>query len=140
MNGATVRVYSKAKNGNEKAFMSNGKRCTYFKVREFACNDGSDTVFVAPALVDVLEKIRAHFGKPTTITSGYRTDTWNKKEGGSDYSQHKYGFAADIKVSGVAPSKVAAFAETLMPSKGGIGIYNSFTHIDVRETKSRWNG
>ena len=142
VNGFNVKAYSKSKNGNEKAFKSNGARCTYFKVREFACQDGSDPVFIAPALVDVLEKIRAHFGKPTTVTSGFRTAAHNAKPsvGGSATSQHLYGLAADIHVSGVAPATVAAYAETLLPNKGGIGIYSNFTHVDVRETKSRWKG
>ena len=50
-----------------------------------------------------------------------------------------YGKAADIKISGVTPKKVAVYAETLLP-EGGIGIYNTFTHIDVRSVKSRWQG
>ena len=133
MNGATVKVYSKANDG-AKALSAN------FKVREFACTDGTDTVFVSPELVVILQKIREHFGKPVTINSGYRTETHNKKVGGAAYSQHKYGTAADISVSGVTPSKVAAYAETLLPGKGGIGIYNSFTHVDVRPVKSRWKG
>lgn len=140
VNGQNVKVYSKAKNGGEKAFMSNGKRCTNFKVSEFACKDGSDPVFVSTKLVDVLQDIRSHFGKSTTVTSGYRTPTHNKKEGGEIYSQHVYGTAADIVVSGVTPAKVAAYAETLLPNKGGIGIYSNFVHVDVRETKSRWKG
>ena len=41
MNGATVKVYSKAKDGS-KALSAN------FKVREFACSDGTDTIFIAP--------------------------------------------------------------------------------------------
>ena len=91
-------------------------------------------------LVSVLEKIRVHFGKPVTINSRYRTETKNKSVGGSQYSQHKYGLAADITIKGVSPVKVAEYAETLLPNTGGIGIYNTFTHIDVRKTKSRWNG
>lgn len=133
MNGAAVKVYSKAKDGNKK--LSDN-----FKVREFACQDGSDPVFVSPELVKVLQKIRTHFGKAVTINSGFRTASHNKKVGGATYSQHQYGTAADIQVKGVEPKKVAAFAETLMPNKGGIGIYGTFTHIDVREAKSRWNG
>ena len=43
-------------------------------------------------------------------------------------------------MKGVEPKTVAAFAETLLPKKGGIGIYPTFTHVDVRETRSRWNG
>lgn len=133
MNGATVKVYSKAKDGG-KALSA------HFKVREFTCHDGSDTVFISPELVTVLEKIRVHFGKPVNINSGYRTEAHNKANGGAAYSQHKYGMAADISIQGVTPKQIAAYAETLLTGTGGIGIYTSFCHIDVRKTKSRWNG
>ena len=131
MNGAQVRVYSRAKDGS--AALS-----PHFKVWEFACRDGSDTVFVSGALVEVLEKVRAHFGRPVVITSGYRTESHNKACGGAPYSQHKYGLAADIVIQGVTPAQVAAYAETLLVGTGGIGTYKSFTHVDVRRTKSRW--
>ena len=129
----TIKAYSKAKDGNKK--LSNN-----FRVKEFACTDGSDPIFIDSDLVDVLQKIRNYFGKSVTITSAYRTASKNKAVGGSTYSQHLYGKAADIKVSGVSPKRVAAYAEKLLPKKGGIGIYSTFTHIDVRTSKSRWNG
>lgn len=128
-----IRAYSKEKNGNEKLSAN-------FKVKEFACKDGSDPIFISSELVDILQKIRNHFGKAVNINSAYRTPTYNKKVGGATYSQHLYGKAADIRISGVKPKEVAAFVETLMPDKGGIGIYANFTHVDVREKKSRWNG
>lgn len=130
---ATVKAYSKAKNGNVKLSKN-------FKVKEFACSDGSDPVFIAAELVEVLQKIRTHFGKSVTITSAYRTPSKNKAVGGTKYSQHLYGMAADIKVSGVSPKKVAAYAEKLLPDSGGIGTYSTFTHVDVRASKSRWKG
>lgn len=133
MNGASVKVYSKAKDGSKKLSAN-------FKVSEFACNDASDVVFISPELVTVLQKIRDHFGQPVTVNSGYRTAAYNQKIDGATYSQHCYGMAADIKVKNVAPKTVAAFAETLLPNKGGIGIYKTFTHVDVRAVKSRWNG
>ena len=129
----TIKAYSKEKDGEKKL-------STNFKVKEFACTDGSDPIFIDSELVSVLQKIRAYFGKSCTITSAYRTPTKNKACGGSTYSQHMYGRAADVKISGVSPAKVAAYAETLLKNKGGIGIYSTFTHIDVREAKSRWNG
>lgn len=128
-----IKAYSKAKDGNKKV-------STNFRVREFACTDGSDPIFIDSELVNVLQKIRTHFGKSVTITSAYRTPTKNKACGGSPYSQHLYGRAADVKISGVSPKKVAAYAETLLKNKGGIGTYSTFTHIDVRETKARWKG
>ena len=127
-----IKAYSLKKDGNIR-LSSN------FKVKEFACQDGSDPIFIDSELVSVLQKIRNHFGKAVTITSAYRTPTHNKKVGGTTYSQHLYGKAADIKVQGIAPKDVAEYAETLL-DEGGIGIYNTFTHIDVRSTKSRWQG
>ena len=127
-----IKAYSKAKDGDKKL-------STNFRVREFACKDGSDPIFIDTELVDVLQKIRNHFGKPVTINSAYRTPTRNKEAGSTTYSQHLYGKAADIKISGVTPKNVADYAETLL-DKGGIGIYNTFTHIDVRSVKSRWQG
>jgi uncharacterized protein YcbK (DUF882 family) len=127
-----LNVYSLKKDGNKRL-------STNFKVKEFACKDGSDPIFIDSELVEILQKIRTHFGKSVKITSAYRTPTHNKSCGGTTYSQHLYGKAADIKISGVAPGKVAKYVETLLPN-GGIGIYNTFVHIDVRSTKSRWQG
>lgn len=129
----TIKSYSKAKDGNKKLSIN-------FRVREFACTDGSDPIFIDTELVNVLQKIRTHFGKSVTITSAYRTPPKNKAAGGEKYSQHLYGKAADIKVSGIAPKTVAAYAEKLLPGKGGIGTYSTFTHVDVRTTKARWKG
>lgn len=128
-----LKAYSKKKDGNKKLSAN-------FRVKEFACTDGSDPVFIDTDLVNVLQKIRNHFGKAVTITSAYRTPGKNKAAGGTAYSQHLYGRAADIKVKGVTPKQVAAYAEKLLPGTGGIGIYKSFCHIDVRVAKARWNG
>lgn len=130
-----INAYSKAASG--------GKQLSaHFKVREFACGDGSDAVLVAPRLVMVLETIRAHFGSAVTINSGYRTPQYNEKVGGAEHSQHCYGTAADITVKGQKPETVAAYARQLMPDWGGVGVYSKkgFTHIDVREAKADWNG
>lgn len=128
-----IHCYSKAKEGNTKLSGN-------FKVKEFACKDGSDVTFIAPDLIDVLQKIRNHFGKAVHINSGYRTPAYNKKVGGATYSQHLYGTAADIRINGVEPKDIADYAETLLLSTGGIGRYKNFVHVDVREKKSRWNG
>ena len=67
----SLEAYSILKNGNEKL-------SEHFKVREFYCRDGSDPVFIDTALVEVLEKIRVHFGEAVyTVKAGesfyYRT-------------------------------------------------------------------
>lgn len=130
-----INAYSKAKDG--------GKRLSSnFKVREFACSDGSDAVLVAPRLVMVLQSIRSHFGAPVTIHSAYRTPQYNTKVGGVAHSQHCYGTAADISVKGKTPAQVAAYAREIMPDWGGVGIYakQGFAHIDVREDRADWTG
>ena len=130
-----INAYSKKTDG-AKRLSSN------FQVKEFACKDGSDAVLVAPRLVMVLQSIRDHFGKAVNINSGYRTPQYNTKVGGVDQSQHCYGTAADITVKGVEVETVAACARKIMPDWGGVGSYKAqgFTHIDVREDRSDWNG
>lgn len=125
-----VRPYSLAKEGEKKL-------SSHFRVREFRCKDGSDVIFIADELIDVLEKIRDHFGRAVTINSAYRTPSYNKKIGGAAYSQHMYGCAADIVVSGISPATVYTYADQLLKT-GGVGKYPTFTHVDVREVKSRF--
>ena len=119
-----------------------------FRVREFRCRDGTDTILIDEGLVVLLQCIREHFGKPVHITSGYRTAAHNAAVGGSKSSQHLLGRAADFYVEGVDVATVAAYAETLLPSRGGIGRYpkdakhpkrvTGWVHIDTRAGKSRW--
>lgn len=120
-----------------------------FTVAEFACKDGSDPVFVDSSLAALLQKIRDHFGRPVVITSGYRTAAHNAAVGGSKSSQHLLGRAADFYVEGVDVATVAAYAEALLPGRGGIGRYpkdakhpkrsTGWVHIDTRANKSRWS-
>lgn len=121
-----------------------------FRVREFRCRDGTDTILIDEGLVVLLQCIREHFGKPVHITSGYRTTEHNAAVGGSKSSQHLLGRAADFYVEGVPVATVAAYAETLLSGRGGIGRYpkdakhpkrmTGWVHIDTRTNKSRWKG
>ena len=116
-----------------------------FRVREFRCRDGSDTILIDEGLVVLLQCIREHFGKAVTITSGYRTAAHNTAVGGSKSSQHLLGRAADIQVEGTSVEAVASYAESLMPAWGGVGRYpvqsgraKGWVHVDTRANKSRW--
>ena len=142
VNGEAVRVYSLAKDGNARPYMSNGKRCTNFQVKEFRCKDGSDPVFIGCELMDVLQDVRTHFKKGVNVEdhSGFRTPTHNKKVGGSTYSKHMYGIAADFHVVGVAHKTVYDYLNKKYPNKYGIGLYSWGIHVDSRKEKSRWNG
>lgn len=128
----SVDIFYLSKSEGEKALSRN------FKVKEFACKDGSDIVPVSQELVQVLQEARDHFGAPITINSAYRTPAYNKKVGGAADSQHIRGTAADITVKGVAPDKVYAYFADKYPNTCGIGKYPTFTHIDVRDKKARW--
>ncbi len=127
-----VKTYSVKTDGSKKLSEN-------FKVSEFKCNDGSDKVLISDELVTLLQKIRDHFGAAVVINSAYRTETYNRKVGGATHSQHVLGTAADIVISGVSPLQVAQYAEYLQPKSGGIGVYTTFTHVDVRATRSRWD-
>lgn len=116
-----------------------------FVSTEFDCHGKgccSETT-VNPKLVEYIQKIRDHFGKSITVTSGYRCATHNKNVGGATGSRHSKGDAADIVVSGVTPAEVAKYAESI--GIKGIGLYETnadghFTHIDTRDVKSFWYG
>lgn len=130
-----IEAYSLQNNGNRKLSAN-------FNAREFRCKDGSDPFFVDSKLVELLQQIRDHFGKAVVINSAYRTASHNTKVGGTKYSQHLYGKAADIKISGVSVDALADYAESLLGETGGVGRYpnKGFVHVDVRAVKSRWKG
>lgn len=114
----------------------------HFRVREFhSKHDTSDIVKVDERLLTLLENIRNHTGKPVHINSGYRSPEYNATlKNASPRSQHCNGKAADIWVEGVTPKQIADIAECYLGSSGGIGIYKTFTHVDVRTSCARWKG
>ena len=119
--------YSVTKDGDKK--ISNN-----FKVKEFRCKDGTDKVLVDVAFVqNKLQNIRDFFNAPITINSAYRTESWNKKQGGAKKSYHLTGQAFDIVVKGHTPQEVAGYARQI----GIMGVieYNGFVHVDSRKEK-----
>lgn len=101
------------------------------------CNCAGEEIDMDIHLINDLEMVRAHFQKPVIITSGYRCLIYNRYIGSSDDSQHPKKTASDIQVPGVDPSEVYDF---LMYHIGGLGRYPTFTHLDERGTKARWDG
>ncbi len=117
----------------------------HFYSNEFDCHGSGccSESKINEKLIEYLEKIREHFGKPVTITSPYRCPVHNSRIGGAAGSRHSKGDAADFVVSGVAPRVVAQYAESI--GIMGIGLYETsadghFVHIDTREKKSFWYG
>lgn len=122
---------------------------------------------IHPLLIVVFRMLRDDIGRPLTINSGYRDRKYNKQEGGGSKSQHMEGTAIDISahnIDGGVPAlnrkceeaieKIRSQGDVLVVGYlgqylanfvdydiyGGIGVYNSFVHIDVRKDKARWNG
>ena len=94
-------------------------------------------------LAGELQRLRDVVGVPIKINSGYRSPEHNAKKGGSKRSQHLYGRAADIVVQGKTPKEVYDLIEGMIACgdmlQGGLGLYDSFVHYDVRGAKARWN-
>lgn len=111
----------------------------HFRLAEFASKDGADKVLVDDDLVTLLEKIREAVGGAVVINSGYRSPAHNAAVGGVSSSQHLYGRAADIVVEGASPLLVGQIAEYYLDRRGGIGVYQTFTHVDTRAIRSRWD-
>lgn len=116
-----------------------------FDSDEFDCHgkDCCSKTLVDPELIEILQRIRNHFGKAITITSGYRCPTHNSKVSKAKNSYHTKGRAADFTVNGVEPRDVAKYAESI--GIKGIGLYETkddgfFVHVDTRDTKAFWYG
>ena len=119
-----------------------GKLGTFnFNIREFDCKDRARTRppnGISSELILKLERLRYECGnRPVIINSGYRTESHNQAVGGARNSQHLYGRAADIVVSGVKASTVYKKANRIF-SNGGVGKYNTFTHVDTRGHRARF--
>lgn len=125
-----IRCYIMDKDRNEQL----GK---HFKVKEFACKDGSQIVFVDDYLYTILDILRNKLGKPVIITSGYRTPEWNAKCEGAKYSYHMRGMAADIRVNGMSAKELANKLNEIVPNECGIIVYKSWVHFDVRTCRYR---
>lgn len=117
----------------------------HFNSTEFDCHGSGccTQTIVNEKLIEYLEQIRTHFNAPITITSPYRCPTHNARSGGAVGSRHSKGDAADIVVKGIAPRKVAQYAESI--GILGVGLYETgsdgyFVHIDTRDYKSFWYG
>jgi uncharacterized protein YcbK (DUF882 family) len=123
------------------------KLTTNFNLSEFRCKDDTDV----PAellpnvqkLANELQKLRDELGLPIKINSGYRTKTYNKKIGGATNSMHVQAKAADIVVTDISPTNLYKRIEKLIEEGKvnfkGVGVYDTFVHVDVRDRRSRWD-
>lgn len=92
----------------------------------------------------VLEPVRAHFGKPVRVNSGYRSPRVNAAVGSKPTSQHAKGEAADIEIDGVSNAELAKWIrdnlvfdqlilEAYRPGVPGSG----WVHVSYRKGRAR---
>lgn len=140
-----------------------GQVTEHFTSEEFACHDGTayPAEWVQERLVPlcgVLEVIRAAAGGAVSIDSGFRTLAYDArlyaksaKDGlvaKPESSQHPMGRAADIVCATMKPKALHAlilqlYAAGKIPALGGIGLYPTFVHVDVRPHTghlAQWGG
>ena len=96
-------------------------------------------------LCKALERLRAELGgAKVTVVSAFRPLAYNRAIGSEDTSQHVQGRAADLQVEGHSAEHVHATALRLYEvgelEIGGLGIYDTFCHLDVRGGPlARWD-
>ncbi len=117
---------------NVKTYQKSDEKITpNFKVREFACKDGTTKVLIDYELACLLQFMRDIVGKPLIINSAYRTESHNKAVGGSSNSYHKYGRAFDV--SGADVDLMCKILKSI--GVKGIIKYPTFVHMDSRDYK-----
>lgn len=111
----------------------------HFKLDEFRCRHCKQLKLDINLLLK-LEELRQRTG-PLIINSGYRCPVYNRSKavGSNDNSQHIRGTAADVKGTRMSASNVYIHSNIVFKD-GGVGRYKTFTHVDVRPGRSRWNG
>ena len=114
--------------------MSNDKDSwKYFTREELKCK-GTDECFMDEEFMKQLHRLREDYGRPMTITSGYRDVSYNTVIGGSPNSAHILGQAVDVAVSGNLAYDLIRMA--MLHGFTGIGVaqrgpHNKrFIHID----------
>lgn len=99
---------------------------------------------IDPRLVQCLQKIRDHAGRPVKITSGYRSYGYNVRlyqrrgKRPTYRSRHVSGQAVDIKIPGMSGMDIAKLAIDVCGCRIGVGIGGSYAHIDVRGRWDKW--
>lgn len=110
----------------------------YFLAKEFVCNCGCGTGGIDEKLLPILDDVREKFGV-TIIDSGVRCIKHNKAVGGVPNSQHVQKKASDIRVSKVKPLVIYNYLNKKYPDSLGLGLYDTFVHVDCRDGKARWD-
>ncbi|MEJ5907333.1 D-Ala-D-Ala carboxypeptidase family metallohydrolase [Pseudomonas kermanshahensis] len=107
-------------------------------VSQIAAREGLDNTPTPEALANLqvlcgaLERVRALFGTPVIVSSGYRSSALNRRIGGSPTSQHVLGLAADFTVIKVSPREaVRKICDSDVPFDQLILEFDRWVHLSV---------
>lgn len=115
-----------------------GDLSPHFSRKEFACKCGCGFDTVDTRLLEILEGVRQYYDAQVKILSGCRCLEYNVKIGGSVQSQHMVARAADFIVKDTPATLVQRYLDLTYPDTLGLGSYTTFTHVDSRKGKARW--
>ncbi len=109
----------------------------YFRLKEFDSPDkpGSGSN-MSEEILHMLDAARKIYGKSMRITSGFRTESHNKKVGGVKSSSHLKGLAADIACS-ESRYRYEMIKALLEVGFKRIGVAGMFIHVDIDKNKSQ---
>ena len=121
-----------------------------FNKSEFECSCGcvmpSRVLYNIRIVAENLQILRDYVDASITVNSAYRCPKHNESIGGASRSQHVLGKASDIVVKGYTPDEVFLIVQNLRRNpmlKGvifqGLGRYNTFTHLDIRNNYTVWD-
>jgi uncharacterized protein YcbK (DUF882 family) len=126
----------------------------HFVVEEFDCHNGTkvqsrDYNGLEYLCRAYLEPLRKKYGS-VHINSGYRTRAYNASIGGASNSYHVYTAhdgndqAADITCAKGTPRDwhrtLNYYRRKKRNGRGGLGLYSTFVHVDIRDYKADWRG
>jgi len=111
----------------------------YWSREEFACRCGEyhapycDGFPAEPdqTLVELLDDIRAHFGRPAHRSSGLRCPQHNRDSNGVANSKHLTGKAMDFYVEGVPGETVRSYAASDPRCNYTYVIEGNYVHVEV---------
>lgn len=117
----------------------------YFEDSELASKDGKPSPYgpmnVQKPLLELLNSLRAAYGKPLVVNSAYRSPEHNKAVGGVPNSYHTQGLAADIRPTEANKDDLRVLRDICnrLNAEGGVGLYDTFVHVDARGYRARWD-
>ena len=114
----------------------------HFMYSDFLC-PCCDRLRIVPAFyshVGLLEQMREDLDFAILINSGYRCKDHNAEVGGAPKSWHLL-FATDIRPENNDQDNLRAlYKMALSLNFGGIGLYETYLHLDLRPEPVRWRG